>query len=56
MSLANFEKIAKQCGGKVYQFALGGCGDPDQHEDFKNILSAREYEITPNFTTSGLRV
>ena len=55
MSLANFEKIAKQCGGKVYQFALGGCGDPDQHEDFKNILKiCREYEITPNFTTSGL--
>lgn len=55
MSLENFRKIAAQCKGKTYQFALGGCGDPDQHEEFENILkTCREYHIVPNFTTSGL--
>ncbi|MFR5913935.1 MAG: hypothetical protein ACLUGJ_01580 [Blautia wexlerae] len=33
MSLADFEKIAKQCSGKVYPVCSWGCGDPDQHED-----------------------
>lgn len=32
MSLEDFINIAKQCRGRSYQFALGGCGDPDQHE------------------------
>ena len=55
MTLENFKKIAEQCKGKTYQFALGGCGDPDQHEQFENILKiCREYQIVPNFTTSGL--
>lgn len=55
MTLENFKKIAEQCKGKTYQFALGGCGDPDQHEQFENILKiCREYRIVPNFTTSGL--
>lgn len=55
MTLENFRKIATQCKGKTYQFALGGCGDPDQHEEFENILKiCKEYQIVPNFTTSGL--
>lgn len=55
MSVENFRKIAEQCKGKVFQFALGGCGDPDQHEDFEQILKiCTEFEIVPNFTTSGL--
>lgn len=55
MTLKDFEKIAKQCSGKTYQFALGGCGDPDQHENFEEILKiCKQYEIVPNFTTSGL--
>lgn len=33
----------------------GGCGDPDQHEDFEEILYlCKEAGIVPNFTTSGL--
>lgn len=54
MSLEDFKKIAEQCKGKTFQFALGGCGDPDQHEHFEEILKVcRENDIVPNFTTSG---
>lgn len=55
MSLADFERIAKECRGKTYQFALGGCGDPEQHEHFEDILKiCHDNHIVPNFTTSGL--
>ena len=55
MSLEDFESIAAQCKDKTFQFALGGCGDPDQHENFEEILKVcRKYDIVPNFTTSGL--
>ena len=55
MNLRDFRSIAEQCEGKTYQFALGGCGDPDQHEEFEEILKiCNEYQIVPNFTTSGL--
>lgn len=54
MSLEDFSEIAKQCRGRVNQFALGGRGDPDQHEHFEEILKiCRENNIVPNFTTSG---
>lgn len=54
MSLDNFKYIVDQCEGKVHQFALGGRGDPDQHQDFEAILSySREKGIVPNITTSG---
>jgi hypothetical protein len=54
MSLQDFESIAGQCQGKVFQFALGGRGDPDMHESFEAILAAaREHGIVPNLTTSG---
>ena len=55
MTLENFKKIANECKGKTYQFALGGCGDPDQHENFEEILKCcKEHNIIPNFTSSGL--
>ena len=55
MSLENFKKIANECKGKTFQFALGGRGDPDQHENFKEILTcSRNCNIVPNFTSSGL--
>lgn len=54
MTLSDFRRIAKECEGKTYQFALGGCGDPDQHENFREILEiCREHKIVPNFTSSG---
>ena len=55
MKLDDFRNLVKQCEGKVFQFALGGCGDPDQHENFAEILKlCRDSDIVPNFTTSGL--
>lgn len=57
MSLEDFKKIAEQCKGKTFQFALGGCGDPDQHEHFEEILKVcKENGIVPNFTTSGFGI
>lgn len=54
MTVEDFKWIAEQCGGRVNQFALGGRGDPDQHERFEDILKiCRENGIVPNFTTSG---
>ena len=54
MSLEDFESIAKQSSGRCNQFALGGRGDPDQHEHFEEILKiCRRYNLIPNFTTSG---
>lgn len=54
MSIENFRRIAEESKGKCNQFALGGRGDPDQHEYFEEILKiCRENEIVPNFTTSG---
>lgn len=54
MQLEDFRRIAKQSSGSAYQFALGGRGDVDEHEDFEEILKACvENNIVPNFTTSG---
>ena len=55
MTLENFKRIVDECKGKVFQFALGGRGDPDQHENFEEILKySKENNIVPNFTSSGL--
>ena len=57
MSLADFQWIADQCEGKVQQFALGGRGDPDMHENFEALLNySRERGIVPNITSSGYRL
>jgi radical SAM protein with 4Fe4S-binding SPASM domain len=57
MSVSDYEKILKQCEGKVFQIALGGAGSPDEHEDFEEILKlTRKYGIVPNYTTSGIMV
>ena len=54
MRLEDFRSIVNQCRGETYQIALGGCGDPDQHEHFEEILRlCRSAGIVPNFTTSG---
>lgn len=57
MSVEDFEWIAKQCKGRCNQLALGGRGDPDQHEYFEELLKiTRENDLVPNFTTSGYRL
>ncbi len=54
MSLENFKRIAAECKDLTNQFALGGRGDPNEHENFEEILkTCRENHIVPNYTTSG---
>ena len=54
MSVKDYVSIIQQCSGKVFQVALGGRGDVDQHEHLQQILSiTRDHGIVPNFTTSG---
>ena len=55
MSVADFKSILEQGKGKLFQVALGGAGDVDTHENFEEIVKlCREYNIVPNFTTSGI--
>lgn len=54
MTVDHFRWIAEQCKGRCNQLALGGRGDPDQHEYFEELLRiSRENNLVPNFTTSG---
>lgn len=54
MSLEDFRWIIEQCRGRTYQVALGGRGDPDQHEHFEELIEiCRKNAVVPNFTTSG---
>ncbi|MGI6215813.1 MAG: SPASM domain-containing protein [Christensenellales bacterium] len=54
MTIEDFEWIADQCKGRCNQLALGGRGDPDQHEYFEDLLRiSRENNLVPNYTTSG---
>lgn len=54
MAVEHFRWIAEQCKGRCNQLALGGRGDPDQHEYFEDLLRiSRENNLIPNFTTSG---
>lgn len=55
MSVDDFESILKQSKDKLFQVALGGAGDVDTHENFEEIVKlCKEYNIVPNFTTSGI--
>ena len=57
MAADDFRWIAEQCRGRCNQLALGGRGDPDQHEELEEILKiTRENDLVPNFTTSGYRL
>ena len=54
MTFDDFKSIIKQCSGRTFQFALGGRGDPNKHQDFEEILKiCRDNNIVPNYTTSG---
>jgi len=57
MSLENFKIIINQIAHHTNQVALGGHGDPNKHENFKEILEyCREKNIVPNYTTSGINL
>lgn len=54
MSFSVFRDIVRQCENRTFQFALGGRGDPNEHEQFEDILlECRNHAIVPNYTTSG---
>lgn len=54
MTVEDFRTIAEQSKLRSNQLALGGRGDPDQHEHFEEILQiCRKNLLVPNFTTSG---
>lgn len=54
MTLENFKTIIDETKHHVMQVALGGKGDPNLHENFKEILEyCRENNVVPNYTTSG---
>lgn len=54
MKLEHFKLIIDQIKDKTMQIALGGRGDPNKHENFKEII---EYSVinnvVPSYTTSG---
>lgn len=55
IALEDYKLIINQCKNKVFQVALGGAGDPNKHENFKEILQlTRKEGIVPNLTTSGM--
>jgi len=55
MSLEDFKTIIDQVKHHTNQVALGGRGDPNLHENFKEILEyARSNGVVPNYTTSGI--
>ena len=39
MTVENFRWICEQCKGRCNQLALGGRGDPDQHEQFEELVN-----------------
>jgi MoaA/NifB/PqqE/SkfB family radical SAM enzyme len=54
MKLEDFKTIIDQVKHHTNQVALGGRGDPNLHENFKEIVEyARENNVIPNYTTSG---
>jgi len=55
MTLDNFRMIIDQVKVHTNQVALGGRGDPNLHENFKEIVEyARDNHVIPNYTTSGI--
>jgi len=54
MTLDDFKSIIDQCKSHINQVALGGKGDPNKHENFKEIIEyCKSNNVVPNYTTSG---
>jgi len=57
MVLDDFKGIIDCVKDHVNQVALGGRGDPNLHEEFKEIiLYSKKNRVIPNYTTSGLNL
>jgi len=55
MKLEDFKLIIDQVKHHTNQVALGGRGDPNLHENFKEIVEySRSNNVVPNYTTSGI--
>ncbi len=54
MKLEDFKRIIDESKDYITQVALGGKGDPNLHENFKEILEyCKLNNVVPNYTTSG---
>lgn len=54
MKLDDFKRIIDETKQFVMQVALGGRGDPNKHENFKEIIEyCCQNNVVPNYTTSG---
>lgn len=57
MKLGHFMSIIDQVKHHTNQIALGGRGDPNKHEHFKEIVEyCRSRGVIPNYTTSGINL
>ena len=55
MKLSDFMAIIDESAYHVNQVALGGRGDPNHHENFKEMIEyCRSKNVVPNYTTSGI--
>ena len=55
MAVDDYFSILDQVKEDVYQVALGGAGNPNEHENFEEIIrrTREDYNIVPNYTTNG---
>lgn len=57
MKIEHYKMLIDQVKDVVNQVALGGRGDPNHHENFKEIMiHSYQKNIVPNFTTSGIEL
>jgi MoaA/NifB/PqqE/SkfB family radical SAM enzyme len=57
MPLLDFKRIIDETHYHVNQVALGGRGDPNHHENFREIVEyCRSKNVVPNYTTSGIGI
>lgn len=54
MPLSVFKKIMDEISGKTFEVALGGFGNPNEHENFEEMIAYARYKgVVPNYTTAG---
>lgn len=57
MNVEDYKQIIDETKHHVNQIALGGRGDPNLHENFKEIVEySRNNKVVPNYTTSGINL
>lgn len=55
MTLEDYKSIMEQVHEDVYQVALGGAGNVNEHESFEEIIrtTREDFNIVPSYTTNG---